>query len=109
MQGNLVLWIRKARDLDKPVIHHYLGITLCAYSSTELCTANGDRGGGAVNSVGVRFPAKMINLYAHLPQQNVKQLAKRMSSAKILEHYAGAWPYHHEAAVRELDRYPTSG
>src|ERR1700687_2841175 len=32
-----------------------------------------------------------------------------MSGAKVLEHYAGAWPYHHQAAIRELDRYPNSG
>ena len=102
MQEDFVLGIGEIRYLNEPIVNNDLCIGASADGHAEICPADRYRCGRAVDSIGVWLAAKMINFYTHLPQQDVKQLAKRMGSPKVFEHNAGARAYDYEAAVGEF-------
>ena len=102
MQEDLVLGVRTAGNLNQPLIHNDLCVADSVHRNAELRTANGYRCSGAVDSIGVWFSAKVVNLYTHLSEQNVEQLAKGVGCSKVFEHNAGARTHHDEAAVGQL-------
>src|SRR6267378_2022013 len=105
---NLVLRIGKAGYLNEALIHDNLGIPYSVHGNAEFGATNGDRCGGTIDSVGIWFPAEMVDSYANAAQQNFEQLPERIGRAKVFHQNPRAGTDHDEAAVGQLYRQPSA-
>src|SRR6266850_2966299 len=105
---NLVLRIGKAGYLNEALIHDNLCIPRSVHGNAEFGATNGDRCRGTIDSVGIWFPAEMIDFYANAAQQDLEQLPERIRGAKVFQQNPRARTDHDEAAIAQLYREPSA-
>jgi hypothetical protein len=101
---NLVLRIGKAGYLNEALIHDNLCIPYSVHGNAEFGATNGDRCRGTIDSVGIWFPAQMVDSYVNAAEQNFEQFPERIGRAKVFQQNPRARTDHDEAAIGQLYR-----